>query len=246
MVLLKVTATPRIVTTRIGSKADFSAEWPCGGVDWISDKSRRTELWLHTRYHSRSSPIIPAKLSCARLTHSSRVFPHKIDSGNPITTFSVSNLHIIAAATVVKVFPRPISSATSAPAISVFQIHPYTINCMPQTWCARNFVPGRRRIKCFWPGTWSSIEWWIRWAFSSLTTSSSHSCSNSLLIVLRTVFNTKLVFSGSRSSSPSSYSWTSPAPGSVFFSSSMISVSCSKVGWTDGLILWHSWNSSRC
>jgi hypothetical protein len=40
------------------------------------------------------------------------VFPHKIDTGNPITNFSVTNLQSIAAAIEVKVFPRPILSAT--------------------------------------------------------------------------------------------------------------------------------------
>jgi len=45
-----------------------------------------------------------------------------MDIGNPITTFSVTNLQSIAAATEVKAFPRPISSATSAPASATTQV----------------------------------------------------------------------------------------------------------------------------
>jgi len=235
-----------IVTTKIGSKADVSAGCSCSGVDWISNRWRDTEFCLCNGYHSRWSPIIPGKSYCARLIHSSSVFPHKMDSGNHITTFSVTNLQSIAAATEVKVFPRPISSGTSAPGISVSQTHLLTMNHMAQIWCARNLVPGRPGIEYLWPGSRSSVDWRIEWAFSSLTASSWHSCSNSLLIVLRTVFNTGLVLSGLRSSSPSTCSWTSLAPLSVFFSSSMISFSCSEVSWADGLILWWSWNSPRC
>ena len=76
------------------------------------------------------------------------VFPHKIDSGNPITTFPVSSLHIIAAATEVTVFPRPISSSTSAPAISASQTPIHTMNEMAQIWCARNLVPGLELNTC--------------------------------------------------------------------------------------------------
>jgi hypothetical protein len=46
-----------------------------------------------------------------------------MDSGKPITTVLVSSLQIIAAGTKVKIFPRPISSATSAPGISASQTH---------------------------------------------------------------------------------------------------------------------------
>jgi len=119
--LLKVSATPGIVTTRIGSRAEISAGCPWGDVDWISNRQRGTEFNLWSRYHSRSSPTMPGKSLRAKSTHSSRVFLHKMDSGNPITTFSVTNLQSIAAATEVKVFPRPISSATSAPGISASQ-----------------------------------------------------------------------------------------------------------------------------
>ena len=56
-----------------------------------------------------------------------------MDSGNPITTFSVTDLQSIAAATEVKVFPRPMSSATCAPGISVSQTHLLTMNHMAQT-----------------------------------------------------------------------------------------------------------------
>jgi len=174
-------------------------------------------------------------------------FPHKMDSGNPISTVSVTNLPSIAAATEVKVFPRPISSATDAPGISASQTHLITMNQMAQTWCFKNLVPGRPGIEYMWPGTWSSGDWWIGWTFSSLTSSSRHSCSNSLLIGLRTVFSTELVFSGSRTSSPSSTcSWTSPALLSVLFSSFMISFCCSDLCLVDKLRFRCSWNSSQC
>jgi len=167
--LLNVSATPGIVTTRTGSKVDVNAGWPCCGVDWISEMQWETELCLRNAYHSHLLPIVPGKLFCARLTHSSRVFPHKIDRGNPITTFSISNLHIIAAATEVNIFPRPISFATSAPGISVSQSHLLTTNHMAQTWCTTNFVLHRPRIEYFWPGTQSSVDWRIGYALSSLT-----------------------------------------------------------------------------
>jgi len=143
MTHLNVSATLHIVTTMIGSRADVSAWCPCGGVVCISERWQGTEFYLYNGYHSRSSPINPGKSFCAWLIDSSRVFPHKIDSGNPITTFSVSNLHIIAAAAEVKVLPRPILSATIAPDISESQTHLLTINHMTQTWCARNFIPRR-------------------------------------------------------------------------------------------------------
>ena len=219
MTLLNITATPSIVTTRIDSRADVCAGCPCSGVFWISMRRRGTELCLCSGYHSHSSPIIPGKSFCTIFTHSASIFPHKIDNGSPITTVSVSSVQIIAAATEVKVFPWPISSATNAPGISASQTHLLTMNQISKTWCARNFVPGRPGIEYLWPGTWSSIDWRIGWALSSLTASSRHSCSNLLLIVLRTVFSTELVFSGSRSSSPSTCSWISLAPWSVFFSS---------------------------
>src|SRR5882757_5935385 len=136
---------------------------------------------------------MPGKSFCAKITHSSRVFPHKIDSGDTITTFSVTNLQSIAAATEVKVFPRPILSATTAPGISASQTHLLTMNQMAHTWCARNLVPGKPGIEYLWPGTRSSVDWRIEWAFSSLTASSRHSSSNWLLIVLRTVLKMELV-----------------------------------------------------
>jgi len=231
---------------QVGSRGDVSAGSPWGGVFGISMRRRGTELCLRSGSHSGSSPVIPGKSFCTIFTHSSWVFPHKIDSGNPITTFSVSSLQIIATATTVEVFPSPISSATSAPGVSASQTHLVTMNQIAQTWCTRNFVPARPGIEYLWHGRWSSIDWRVRWAFSSLTASSRHSCSNSLLILFRTVFNTELVFSGSRSSSPSTCAWTCVAPCSVFFSASMIVFCCSDVSWADGLILRHSWNSPRC
>jgi hypothetical protein len=76
---------------------------------------------------------MPGKSLCAKITHSSRVFPYKMDSGNLITTFSVTNLQINDAATKVIVFPIPISSATSAPGISASQTNHFTMNQMAQT-----------------------------------------------------------------------------------------------------------------
>jgi len=183
---------------------------------------------------------------CTIFTHPARVFPHKIDSGNPITTFSVSSLHIIVATTEVKVFPRPFPSATSAPGIAASQTQFLTMNHMAQSWCARNFVLGRPGIEYVWPGTPSFVDWQIRWAFSSLTASSRHWGPNWLLVVLRTVLNNELVLSGSRTSSPSPCSWTSVVPWSVFFSFSIMSFSRSEVSWGDGLILRRSRHSSRC
>jgi len=58
-----------------------------------------------------------------------------MNSVNPITTFSVTNLQSIAAATKVTIFPRPISSTTSVPGISASPIHLLTMNQMAQTWC---------------------------------------------------------------------------------------------------------------
>jgi len=203
MTILNISATPGIVTTRIGSNADVGAGCPCGGVDWISERRRGTELCLCDVYHSRSSLIILGKLFCTRSTYSSSVFPDRVDSGNPIETLSVPNLQCIAAVTEVKVFPRPISSATSAPGISASQTHLLIMNHMAQTLCARNFVPGWHGIEYLSPGTQLSVDWRIRWAFRRWTSSLRHSCSNWLLIVLRTVLNTELLVSGSRTSSPS-------------------------------------------
>jgi len=131
--VLKVSATPGIVTTRIGSRAEISAGCPWGGVHWISNRQQGTEFNLWSRYHSCSSPTMPGKLLCAKITHSSRVFPHTMDSGNPISTFSVTNLKSPAAATEEKVFPRAISSASSAPGRSASQTHLLTMNQMSQT-----------------------------------------------------------------------------------------------------------------
>jgi len=147
---------------------------PCCSVFCISMKWRGTELCLRNGYHSHTSPIIPGKLFCTIFTHSVRVFPDRIDSGNPITTFAVRILNIIAAATEVKVFPIPISSTTSAPGISASQTHLLTMNQIAQTWWARNLVPGRPGIQYWWPGTRSSVDWRIRWALSSLTAFSRH------------------------------------------------------------------------
>jgi len=85
------------------------------------------------------------KVVVRQITHSSMVFSYKMDSANPITTFSVTKLQSIAAATDVKVFRRLISSAISSPGISASQTHHLMMNYVAQTWCTRNSVPG-------WPG----------------------------------------------------------------------------------------------
>jgi len=130
-------STPGIVTSRIGSTADTSAGWPWDSVVWISNRWWGTEFNHWSGYHSPSSLTMPGMLLCAKITHSSRVFLHTMDSGNQITTFSVTNLQIIAAATEAQVFPRPIISPTSAPGISASQTHLLTMNHMAQTWCTR-------------------------------------------------------------------------------------------------------------
>jgi hypothetical protein len=159
MTNLKVSATMSIVTTRIGSRVEISAGCPWGGVVWISNRRQGTEFNLWGRYHTHSSPTMPGKPLCAKITHSSRVFPHKMFSSNPITTFSVTNLQSIAAATEVKVFPRPISSATSALGISASQTHLLPMNQMAQTSRTKNLVPGRPGIEYLRPGTRSSGDW---------------------------------------------------------------------------------------
>jgi len=163
-------------------------------------------------------------------------------TGNPITTFSVTNLQRVAAATEVKVLPRPISSATSAPGISPSQTHLLKMNQMAQTSSARNLVKGRPGIVFLQPGTRSSVDWRIGCRFSSTTASIIQTCSNSLLILLRTVFSTKLVFSGSRTYSPSfTSSWTSVAILPVFVLFWLISFSYSDICWADKLILRNFW-----
>ena len=171
MTLLNVSATPGIVTATIASRVDVRAGCPCSGVCWISMRRQGTDLCLRRGYHSCSSLIIAGKSFCTIFTHLSRVFPQKMDSGDPITTFTFSRLQIIAAATEVKVFPCPISSATSAPGISASQTHIVTMDQIAQTWCPRHFGLGRAGIEYLWPGTWSSIDGRIGWAFGSLTAS---------------------------------------------------------------------------
>jgi len=143
LILLNVSATPCIVTTRIGSRANASTGCPCSGVFCISMRQWGAELCLCNKYRSHCSLIISGKSFCTTFTYSAWVFSHNIDRSKPITTFSISSLHIITAATDVKVFPRPILSATSASGISASQTHLLTINHMAQTWCARSLVPHR-------------------------------------------------------------------------------------------------------
>jgi len=47
-----------------------------GGVVCISNRWQGTEFNLWSEYHSHSSPTMPGKSLCAKITHSSRLFPH--------------------------------------------------------------------------------------------------------------------------------------------------------------------------
>jgi len=183
----------------------------------------------------------------AAISRYMRVFPCYMDSDNPITIFSHMNFQIITAASEVKVFRRPILSATSSPELSALQTHLLRMNHMSQTWCAWSLVPDRPGIEYVWSGTQLSLDWRIGQALSSLNTSWRHWYSNLLLIVLRTRFNTELVYTGSWISSQSSTCyWTSLPSLSVFFSSSTMSFSSSDIRCVDGLIFQQSWNPSQC
>jgi len=245
MTFFNVSATPGIATTKICLWADISAGCRWGGVARISHRWWGTEFNPWSRYHSGCSPTMLGTSLCTKLTHCWLVFPHKMDSGIPITTFSITNLESISAATAVKVLPIPIWSAISNPGTSASQTRLLTINPVAQTWCSRKFVPGRPGINYLWPGTQLSVEWQKGWTFSSLTTSLRHSCSNWLLIVLKTVLNSETVLSGSRIFLPSTFWRTSVAPWSVFNSSSMITFMCSDLCWAYGLMLWQFWNLSQ-
>jgi len=245
MTLLNVSATLVIVTTTISSMAEVCTRCPRAGVGWISRRRQQTAFSLCYGYHSCSLLLIPALPFWAIFTHLSGVFPHQTDSGNPTTTISVGNVHSVGSASEVDIFLRPISSATSTPGTSESQTHLLTVNHIAQTWCARTLVPGRPWIKYLLPGTQSSIDWQTSWAFSSLITSWWHSSPISFLIMWRTALNSALVLSESRTSLPSTCSWTSLAPWSVFIWSSINSLSCCEVSWADRLILLCSWYSLR-
>jgi len=162
IMVLKVSATAGIVSTRIGSMAITSAGCPWASVVWIPNRHRGTGLNVWSGNHSHSSPTIPGKLLWAKTTHSSRVFPHKMDRANRIATSSVTNLKIITAATEVIVISWPISSATSAPGISPSQTHLLRMNHIGQTWCARNWFHARPGIEYLCPRTRSAVDWRIR------------------------------------------------------------------------------------
>jgi len=155
---------------------------------WTRLQWSSLDLWLAAGYwilcpQQIPLPFVtdnPGNVFCAISTHMLGVFPHKIDKGNPITTFSVSSLHIISAATEVKVLPRPILSATSAPCKSESQTHLLTMIHTAQTWCTRKFFPGRPGMEYLWPGTQSLVDRRIGWPFSRLTASARQSLSNSL------------------------------------------------------------------
>jgi len=245
MTVENVSATMGIVSTRIGSKAEVCAGCPWGGVVWMSKCQQGTEFSLCNGYHWCSAHIILGYLFCTILTYSSWLFPHQIDSGNPITTFAVSNLHIICTATEVKVLARRISSATGTSGISQSQTHLLTMNNIVQPRYTRSLVLGRQGSECFMPETRSTLDCQMSRAFSSVPISSRHSCGNSWLGVLRTVFNTELLLSGLMTSSPSSTcSWISLAALFDIFVSWIIFFSYCDVSWVDVLILWCTWNSS--
>jgi len=182
MTIRIVWATLGIVLTRIGSRADFSAECPRGGAIRTSKRCLGTGFSFIIGYNSHSVLIILCYLYCSRFTHSSRVFPHMIDSSNPTTSFSVCNLDLIATATEVVLSPTPSLSSTSAQGISESQTHLHTMNLIDQTWCSRIIVPDRLRIAYFLPRTCLACHWRIRLVFLILTASSSHSFSNSFFI----------------------------------------------------------------
>lgn len=130
------------MTTTISTWAEVIAGCHRCGVVTITNRQQGNELCLYNGYHSRSVLILLGLLFSAIFTHLLRVFPLNIDSGSPTTTFSVSNMHIIAAAIQVKVVPRPISSTTSASAISECQTHLCTTYHNTETWHTWNQVPG--------------------------------------------------------------------------------------------------------
>jgi hypothetical protein len=67
-------------------------------------------------------------------------------------------LQSIAAATEVKVFPRSISSATSASGMSASQTHRLMMNRISHPWCARNLVAGSPGIEYLWCGICPSVN----------------------------------------------------------------------------------------
>jgi len=167
--LMNASATPAIVTSTIGSRADVSAGYCRSRVVRMSKRQRCTEYSPYDAFNSCSWPIIPEGSFFAIFRHILTVFPWNIDRFNPRTTVPISTLHIIATATALMVFPRMNSSATSAHGISKSQTHLLTMNPVAQTWWARNFNWVRPAIEYLVPGTWSSINWEIGQAFSRLT-----------------------------------------------------------------------------
>jgi len=208
------------------------------GVVWISICRQGTYFAEFNGYHSHTWTIILRLFFYTIFTHSAWLCPYKISSGHPTTLFLGFNFHIIAGVSDVNAFPQYTSAATSASCISKSQTNVLTISDITETLYARYLAPGRHGIEYMLPGTWSFLVWWMRQALSSGTALSRRSCSNLLLIVLWALLTTDLQLFGSRTSAPSSTcSWTTVAPGSVFFASSMIIFSCSKVSWADVHIL---------
>jgi len=116
-----------------------------------------------------------------------RLFPHSIACRKPITTFSVSNLQIIPTSPEVKVFQKPFQSTTCTPGISETQTHLITNIHTTHIWCTGHLIPVSNWMQWLLPESQSAFDCWINWPFSRPTTSSTHSCSNGLWILLRIV-----------------------------------------------------------
>jgi hypothetical protein len=89
MTLLNDSSTQGSITTRIGSRAMISTRCSQGGVVLISKLLQGTEFSHCNGKHSHFTPLMPGLLFCTKFTHFSRIFPHKMDSSNPGTIFSL-------------------------------------------------------------------------------------------------------------------------------------------------------------
>jgi hypothetical protein len=117
MTRLNLSATPSIVTTRTGSKADLSTGCRSSRVDRISERRQPNKFCLRNEYRYHLSPIIPERSFGALFNNWARLFHHTMDIGNPIPTLSVMNLQILAADTQVEVWQRANTSANRAAGI---------------------------------------------------------------------------------------------------------------------------------
>jgi len=108
---------------------------------------------------------MPGWFVCAIFSHLCSVFPNKIDSCNPTTTFSIRNVHVIAVATEVNIFQRPIGLATSSPGIAESQTHLVMINHSTHTAHSRNLIHSRPWDAYLVREPQLSFDWGTRWAF---------------------------------------------------------------------------------